>query len=129
MRRASALVVVLLFVCSVAMAETVNPYNGEWTATWAGGKGVVHFNNKADVVIRDTGGTFRNRRHSTKNPCIGREAPITVMTATADELIFVIQFASVLKGCKDSEVKLKRVDDKTLKGLRDENKEITLIRE
>jgi hypothetical protein len=59
---------------------------------------------------------------------VGRKAPIVVKTATADKLIFVVRFSTVLQGCPDSEVRLKRVDDKTLKGIRDKDKEITLVR-
>ena len=129
MNRAITIVVVALLGCAAAMAQTGNPYNGSWTATWQGTKGMLHQNNQADVVILDNGGTFQNRKWSTRNPCVGREAPIAVKIATTDELIFVIEFSTVLRGCQDSEVKLKRVDDKTLKGVRDEDKEITLVKE
>jgi hypothetical protein len=111
------------------MAQTGNPYNGNWSATWQGTKGLVQHGNRADVVIHDNGGTFQNQQFSTRNPCVGKKAPITVKTATADELVFVIEFSTVLRGCEDSEVRLKRVDDRTLKGFRDGEREITLVRE
>jgi hypothetical protein len=88
--------------------------------------------NQADVVIADNGGSFDNRYRSTHNPCVGRKAPIAVKTATASGLVFVIGFSTVLRGCRDSEVRVKRVDERTLKGLKDKDKdkdkEITLTR-
>lgn len=121
--------IVTLLGCTAVTADAGNPYNGNWTATWASTKGLLQHNNAAAVVIQDNRGSFQNQRSSTRNPCVGKKAPITVKTATADELIFVIEFSTVLRGCEDSEVKLKRVDDKTLKGVRDADKEITLVRE
>lgn len=111
------------------MAQAENPYNGDWTAKWVGTQGLVRGQNKAAVVILDTGGSFQNSKSSSKNPCVGRKAPIVVKTATADELVFVIQFSTALRGCQDSEVRLKRQDDGTLKGVRDTDKEITLSRD
>lgn len=129
MKRAYVLLMVLFMGCATAIAQAENPYNGDWTASWQSSKGALHYNNVGKVTILDNGGTFQNLRSSTRNPCVGKKAPISVKTVTADELIFVIEFSSVLKGCSDSEVKLKRVDDKTLKGMRDLNKEITLVRD
>ena len=111
------------------MAQAGNPYNGNWKATWEGTQGMQHRVNQAKVVILDNGGSFQNQHKSKANPCVGQKAPIAVKSATEGELIFVIQFSSVLKGCIDSEVSLKRVDDKTLKGLRDKDKPITLVRD
>jgi hypothetical protein len=123
-----AMFVAGLLACAAAMAQTTNPYNGNWTATWEGTKGLLYHANQADVVIADQGGSFDNRSSSTRNPCVGRKAPIAVKTSTASDLVFVIRFSTVLQGCRDSEVRLKRVDDRTLKGTRDKDKEITLTR-
>jgi len=129
MRLARAIPIVTLLVCATGVAQAGNPFNGNWTASWQSTKGALHHNNEADVVILDDGGSFENQRSASRNPCVGRKAPIAVKTATQDELIFVIEFSTALKGCKDSEVKLKRIDDKTLKGFRDEDTEITLVKE
>ena len=128
MKRTGEMFIAALLVCATAMVQAGNPYNGNWTATWVGTKGVLHHANQADVVIAENSGSFDNRSSSTRNPCVGRKAPIVVKTATADELIFVVRFSTVLQGCRDSEVRLKRMDDKTLKGIRDKDKEITLVR-
>lgn len=126
MKRIAAVFLATMLACGAVMAQEGNPYNGSWTAAWIGAK--KQHPNKALVVIQGDGGTFQNQHASRNNPCVGIKAPIAVKTATADELVFVIKFATALSGCKDTEVALKRVDDKTLKGLRDGKAEITLTR-
>jgi len=63
------------------------------------------------------------------NPCAGRVAPITVRSATADDLVFEINRSTALAGCKDGIAKLKRVDDKTLQGEFDGGRKLKLIRQ
>jgi hypothetical protein len=128
MKPTRAMFIAGLLACAAALAQTTNPYNGNWTATWEHGKGMRQHVNQADVVIADNGGSFDNRYSSTRNPCAGRKAPITVKTATASELVFVIGGSTVLQGCRDIEVRVRRVDERTLKGLRDKDQEITLTR-
>ena len=118
------------------MALAENPYNGNWKATWvatAKEQIATKFHREADVVIRDDGGSFQNLASASGgkrgNPCVGQKAPISVKKATAEELVFVIEFSRALQGCNDSVVKLQRVDDKTLKGVRDKDNEITLVRD
>ena len=126
MIRAGIVLLIAILACATAMAQEGNPYNGNWAATWIGAKAMRK--NVANVVIHDSGGTFQNQHASRNNPCVGIKAPIAVTTATADELVFVIKFSTALGGCKDAEVTLKRVDDKTLKGFRNKTMEMTLTR-
>jgi hypothetical protein len=137
MKRAIPLIIVALLALGAGVALAENPYNGNWKATWVGtakqeAPGTKH-HREANVVILDNGGSFQNlasaRGGAKGNPCVGLKAPISVKKATAEELVFVIEFASVLHGCEDSKVTLQRVDDKTLKGMRDQDKEITLVRD
>jgi len=136
MKRAIPLILATLLALGSGVALAENPYNGNWKATWvatAKERIATTFHREADVVILDNGGSFQNLASVTGgargNPCVGQKAPISVKKATAEELVFVIEFSSALQGCNDSVVKLKRVDDKTLKGMRDKDKEITLVRE
>lgn len=133
MQSARGMLLMALLACAAAFAQGENPYSGKWTATWVGtttseGPATQH-QNQAEVVIRDNGGSFQNLKSGRRNPCVGQKTPISVKKATAEELIFVIEFSGVMAGCQDSKVTLKRVDDKTLKGLRDKDKEITMVRE
>ncbi len=136
MKRAGALSIIALLALVAGVAQAENPYNGSWKATWVGTAKeqiATKHHREADVVILDNGGSFQSSGAAGKgvkgNPCVGQKAPISVKKASAEELVFVIEFSSVLQGCNDSVVKLKRVDDKTLKGLRDKDKEITLVKE
>lgn len=136
MKRAIPLIIVILLALGAGVALAENPYNGNWKATWvatAKEQIATKFHREADVVIRDDGGSFQNLASASGgkrgNPCVGQKAPISVKKATAEELVFVIEFSRALQGCNDSVVKLQRVDDKTLKGVRDKDNEITLVRD
>jgi hypothetical protein len=63
-----------------------------------------------------------------KNPCVGRAYPITVQKASAEELVFTVNRAQTLAGCRDSTYIFKKVDDKTMKGEMPDGREISLIR-
>ena len=95
------------------VAQTDNPFNGSWTISFDGKKTV---DLDGTVVINGTGGTWDIRAQARKNPCVGREYPITVQKATADELTFTVNRAVTLAGCNDSTYTFKKIDDKTLKG-------------
>lgn len=136
MKRAGAMLIIALLALAAGVAQAENPYNGNWKATWvatAKERIATQFQREADVVILDDGGSFQNlgdaRGGARGNPCVGQKAPVSVKKATAEELVFVIEFSRVLQGCHDSKVTLQRVDDKTLKGMRDKDKEITLVKE
>jgi hypothetical protein len=105
-----------------APVHAANPYNGSWK---------LFFDTSTEdlegtVVVKDDGGTWRVDAKSKKNPCIGSESPIAVKTSSETELVFEVQRSKLLASCKDWTVKLKRVDEKTLKGHFADNREITL---
>lgn len=108
-----AFLVAFVFAVPPVAAQTANPYNGKWTVSFDGKKTA---DLDGTVVIKDEGGTWDVTAQSRKNPCIGREYPITVQKASADELTFKVNRAETLAGCKDSTYTFKKVDDKTLKG-------------
>jgi hypothetical protein len=96
-----------------AAAQTDNPFNGTWTVSFDGKKTV---DLDGTVIIKGDGGTWDIVAQSRKNPCVGREYSITVLTASADELVFTVNRATTLAGCKDSTYMFKKVDDRTMKG-------------
>lgn len=105
-------------------AQTDNPYNGKWTISFDGKKTV---DLEGSIVVTGEGGTWDMTAQARKNPFVGREYPITVK-ASADELVFTVNRAKTLAGCKDSTYTFKRVDDKTMKGELSEGREASLIR-
>lgn len=58
----------------------------------------------------------RDEYSDAKNPCLVVVAPINVISATGDEIVFEINRSKRLEGCRDETVTLNRVDDKTLLG-------------
>lgn len=109
-----------------APAYAANPYNGRWDISFEGVKNVEM---GGTVVVKDEGGTWKVHAENKQNPCVGRESPIVVKTATGSELVFDVERSKGLASCKDWTVKLKRVDDNTLKGQFADGREITLERE
>ena len=113
MNRICATLLVVLLATEPVAAQTDNPFNGSWTISFDGKKTV---DLDGTVIINGTGGTWDIVAQSRKNPCVGREYPITVQKATSDELTFTVNRAVTLVGCKDSTYTFRKVDDKTLKG-------------
>lgn len=111
--RLVALVLTASAVLAPVSAQTDNPYNGKWTISFDGKK-IVDL--EGSVVIKDDGGTWDVVAQSHKNPCVGKVYPITVQSASADELVFTVNRAKTLAGCKDSTYTFKKVDERTLKG-------------
>ena len=96
-----------------ALAQTANPHNGTWKVRFDGD----HFANlEGTLVVKDDSGSWKVTTRSRNDPCIGREAPIAVTTATADDLVFEVHRSKVLAGCPDWTMNFRKVDDATLKG-------------
>jgi|JI10StandDraft_1071094.scaffolds.fasta_scaffold33186_8 hypothetical protein len=96
-----------------AAAQAPHPWSGTWTLEFDGSR---TSDLEGTVVVQGDGGSWRVATQSKKNPCVGREAPIVVKSATAEELVFEVDRASVLKGCRNWTMTFKKVDDKTLQG-------------
>ncbi len=121
----TCLIVLSLVLCSTVTAQEPNPYTGTWKATWDTKKERL----QAKVVITDSGGTWKAAASSHTNACRGVKAPISIVSASAEELVFQIKFSEALRGCKDIPVSLTPVDANTLKGFRDSTVAVTLVRD
>jgi len=113
MIRTLAAALAALVVADPAVAQTDNPFNGNWKISFDGTRTV---DLDGTVVVKGDGGTWDIVAQSRKNPCLGREYPITVQKASGEELVFTVNRAATLTGCKDSTYTFRKVDDKTLKG-------------
>ena len=122
----STLLLLLVLGVPLAIAQTLNPYNGTWVVSFDG-KSTADLEGK--VIVADGGGTWKVLARSTKNPCIGREAPIAVQSSSADELVIEVNRSKVLSGCKDFTFRFKKIDDKTLEGKLSDGRAMTLTKE
>ncbi len=122
----STLLFLLVFGVPLAIAQTPNPYNGTWVVSFDG-KSTADLEGK--VIVTDGGGTWKVLARSTKNPCIGREAPITLQSSSVDELVIEVNRSKVLSGCKDFTFRFKKIDDKTLEGKLSDGRAMTLTKE
>ena len=115
----------VLALAGAASAQAPNPHNGKWSISLDGKKTI---DLEGTVIVKDDGGVWDVVARSSKNPCVGREYPITVQNASADELTFTVNRAKTLTGCKDSTYTFKKTDDKTMKGELSEGRVASLIR-
>ncbi len=117
----------ILGIASVAHAQEEHSYDGTWLAQYTSrNSGRAE---EATLIIKGKVGTWQNRRGFRKGDrCIGLEFPVEVTRATATELEVNTYGSKVLTGCSDDTLALKRVDDKTLKGVRNESP-LTLTRQ
>lgn len=105
----------LLLTLSVYATGQTNPFLGNWSVTWEGGRR----NYEATLVITQSGGTWRTLANKSRNDnCVGLEAPIAIQSTTSDAMTIQLKFSDALQGCTDSKVILKRVDENTLTGTR-----------
>lgn len=105
----------LLFLHSVAQAQPTSNIMGKWTGV---SKSPTTGNELLmQVKISETSGTWLYLSHATtRNPCFGREFPLSVETLPNGWVKFSVDGASVIAGCPSFAVTLDRIDEKTLSG-------------
>lgn len=113
-RTKSRYLVAILFAVSscAAFAESSNPFIGKWKVTWQGKQPW-----EAKLVIDQSGGSWQTFARSKTNSCTGLEVPIAVESSSENEMTIKLKF-SILQGCTDSTVHLKRVGGDTISGTR-----------
>ena len=126
MRTLEGLTIGALLMCSLALAQGENLYNGKWhaTLTLEGGK-----SREGTVNITEQVGTWKMTARVYKNPCVGLESPIVIQRATPDELVFKIYRSKALRGCDDDVASVKRINETTLQGELNDGRKLTLVRE
>lgn len=96
-----------------AAARADDGYDGTWKIVF---DGKVAVDIEGTVVVKGSEGTWNVVTRSRRNPCVGREYPITVKKATAEDLVFEVERARTLQGCRNTTYSFKRIDAKTLQG-------------
>jgi hypothetical protein len=120
-----ALSLMLLICTSPVLAQGVTPYEGSWRGQFETDKGETR---EGDVTIKGQGGSWDFLHQVRGNPCAGRAYPLTVQSATAEELVVAIERAKTLAGCKDGTARFKRVSETVLEGEFDNGRKIKLTR-
>ena len=95
-----------------ALAQAANPHNGTWAMQFQTGNIQV----VGPVEVKHDAGAWKSGARDRNDPCAGREAPIAVRKATAEQLVFRVMRSKVLTGCPDFTVTMNRVDDNNLQG-------------
>ena len=125
MYRTTIAVFAAITLSATAFAQAANPYNGTWAILMDGFERAAV---QGTATLKDEGGTWSTTASARNDPCIGRDAPIAVQTASADELVFKVNRSQILAGCPDFTLRFKRVDDKTMKAQLTGGRAVTLTR-
>lgn len=96
----------------LAMSQDTS-YEGTWVIK-VDGKRAVDLGGK--VVIQGQAGTWNVVARQSSNPCVGREYPLVVKSASAEQIVVEVERAKTLQGCKDSTYTFRRTDPSTLEG-------------
>lgn len=111
-----------------ASAQEYARYQGEWKIEFINKQGVRQ---TGTATIKDKSGEWdmvATSKGKGKNPCVGLPVPLEVKKATQDELVLVLYRSEALRGCTDSKVIFKRVDENTLDGAFKNGSKVKLLR-
>ena len=107
----SSAAAVLLITSSIAWADaTPAALDGSWTVEFA--------NRQAALTVANGSGTIRYLSRSQgagKNPCVGRDFPVSV-TSAGDTITLAVNASSVLQGCEDTTIEVAVTDGKAPAG-------------
>jgi hypothetical protein len=95
-------------------AQVPPVFAGKWKATWQ----TEQRQYEAAVTVTEAGGTWQTATRDRNNPCAGREVPMKVEAAKADEVQLLLQFSEVIPGCTNVKVTLKTGPDGAVVGTR-----------
>lgn len=121
------LYLVLLPLCTAAQ-EAAN-FNGSWTASY---HTVDSGERVADVIIADSGGSWRDLRNGSqgkKNGCLEKVFPLIVAGQHTAKVKIAVNSSGVMPSCVDRHVTLKAVDKNTLEGTFADGRAIKLVRQ
>lgn len=116
MYRFSLSLLAMLMFSAAAAADGAAPFIGKWSGQFQlKGEG----SRDIELVITDQGGTYKAyaRKHvDQKNPCLGRDFPVTLQQKSSTTLVVVVNAADAISGCVNLELTLNLVDSTHLEG-------------
>jgi len=111
---ATALALAAFAMATPGTAQVPAAFAGKWKATWQTEQRLY----EAAMTVTETGGTWQTATRDRNNPCAGREVPMKVESAKADEVQLLLQFSEVIPGCTNVKVTLKTGPDGAVVGTR-----------
>jgi hypothetical protein len=103
-----------LVLSAPASAQVPAAFTGTWKATWQTENRLY----EAAMTVTETGGSWQTATRDRNNPCAGREVPMKVESATADEVRLLLQFSEVIPGCTNVKVTMRTGPNGTVVGTR-----------
>lgn len=108
------------------LAQEPNPYSGTWLGTYTTKKGEQR---SAVLNLSDDGGTWKNHVRVRQDTCLGRELPVTIVRATATQLVIRVHGSKFMPGCKDFGLKFSRTGENTFEGKMGKAGALTFVRQ
>lgn len=118
------LILLIMTVSTLCSAQTSTDFSGSWKVTWQGATRPQ----EAKLVINDTLGTWKTFASSSYDGCVGKEVPISLKRVSDSEATVKLKFSEVVTGCADGTITLKKIDEKSMTGLRGKA-ELTVVRQ
>lgn len=118
------LIFLAMTVSTLCSAQTPTDFSGSWKVTWQGETRPQ----EAKLVINDTVGTWKTFASSRYDGCVGKEVQISLERVSDVEAIVKLKFSEAVTGCADGTIKLKKIDEKNMTGLRGKA-ELTVVRQ
>jgi hypothetical protein len=128
MKKQLAILVGIMIVHALAMAQTVDPFVGTWSAKFKTDEGI---DREAELVIGPEGGTWKiySRGGLTRlAPCLDRAFPATVHATSAAEVSVKVNASEAVPGCRNSGMVLKLLDGTHMAGTFGDGKPVSLER-
>ena len=115
-------------LCGLSPAHAQANLDGRWRVTFSN-EGSDY--REAELVLKGEGGnwmTYGRANKDKKDPCIGRQLPVTTTVSSTTEVNLQINASKALEGCKDRTATLRQIDQNTLEGEFENGRPLKLIR-
>ena len=119
--------IAILLLALPAQAQQTSTLLGNWSGTFKGRGSELG----VAMTVKATGGTWTflpSGATGQRNPCVGKALPVVVKSRTDTELVIEIEGARVLQGCLDANVRLRSPNGKSLAGLFEDGRSVSLSR-
>ena len=114
----------LLFVSSLAQAQTSDTLDGRWIGTTKSPSTANELQIQAKIL--QAGGTWRYVTAASKATCLNRDFPLSIKPMPNAKMIFNVDGPSVVTGCPSFVLTLERTDELTLTGTFKDGRHVVL---
>ena len=111
-------------VCTIASAQSGDPFYGTWKVSWKGPSKTQ----EAKLVLNKERGTWQTYGGAKENPCVGREVPAYLAPSSDSEAVVTLKFSEALAGCSDDKIRMVLTAPNSAAGTRGKT-QLTLVKD